>query len=129
LLEFELLQGRHTGENLAGYVYDILETYKLKTKLFCITTDNATNNDTLTASLEDRLANEDMIVFDPSEQHIPCVAHVLNLAVQTFLRNLKVLNVDSETTADDGDELEAATLDPEKDFAVTMTKIRNITKV
>ena len=110
-------------------MYDLLNQFDLKSKLFCVTTDNATNNDTLTGALETRLEIDDGIHFDPLEQHIPCVAHVLNLAVQSFLRNLKVLEDDTTSTSDDEDEVNDIFADPEKDFAVTMTKIREIIKV
>jgi hypothetical protein len=110
-------------------VYNLLDQFDLKSKLFCITTDNATNNDTLTAALETRLKVDDAIHFDQSEQHIPCVAHVLNLAVHSFLRNLKVLGDYPASTSDDEDELNNILPNPEKDFAVTITKIREIVKV
>jgi hypothetical protein len=130
LLGFELLHGRHTGEHLASYVYDLLVDFALKSKLFCVTTDNATNNYTLTSSLESRLEDDDdAIVFDASEQHIPCVAHVLNLAVQTFLRNLKICRDEAESTFDIDDDSVSASIGPEKDFAVTIQKIREVTKV
>jgi hypothetical protein len=71
--------------------------------------------------LELRL-DEDAIVFDLSEQHIPCVAHVFNLAIQTFLQNLKVLEEPTDSASDIGDQLAATCVDPEKDFAVTIKK-------
>ena len=94
-----------------------------------MTTDNATNNDTLTAAFETHLEVDDAIHFDQLEQYIPCVAHVLNLAVHSFVRNLKVLEDDSASTSDDEDKLNDILPDAEKDFAVTMTKIREIVKV
>ena len=127
LLGFELLEGRHTGEHLAAYVYEIAEEFQMKSKLFCVTTDNASNNYSLTSSLRTRLAeNDPPVIFDPSEQHSPCVAHVLNLAVKTFLSNLKVID---ESALSDEEQLDLSSIDPEKDFAVTMKKIRIITKV
>ena len=128
---FELLQRCHTGENLACYIFDLLVEFNIQTKLLCVTTDNATNNDTLTASFQTHLATSNFIVFNPSEQHIPCVAHILNLTVQTFLSNLHVIrndNKDTNTDIDDKDNHHRFP-DPEKDFAVTMDKIHEITNV
>jgi hypothetical protein len=110
-------------------VYDLLAQFGLKSKLYCVTTDNATNNDTLTVTLQTRLEIDDAIHFDQSEQHIPCVAHVLNLAVQSFLRNLKVLDDDPDTTSNEDCEPKDIVRNLEKDFAVTMTKIHEIVKV
>ena len=45
------IQGRHTGENLAPIVLDILQDYSITYKLGYIQMDNATNNDTLMAAL------------------------------------------------------------------------------
>ena len=45
------IQGRHTGENLAPIVLDILQDYNITSKLGYIQMDNATNNDTLIAAL------------------------------------------------------------------------------
>jgi len=45
LLEFKHVPGHHTGEALADEVYNILEKYELFEKLFCITMDNASNNE------------------------------------------------------------------------------------
>ena len=44
LLEFIHVPERHTGDNLASHVYDILHEYNIQTKLYCISTDNASNN-------------------------------------------------------------------------------------
>lgn len=64
-------------------MYDICE------KLFCITTDNATNNDTMCEELSDLLCESHEMDSDGEESHIACPAHVINLAVQTFLKNIK----------------------------------------
>jgi len=61
--------------------------------LFCITTDNASNNDTTCTELSDRLYESHSINWNWQENHIACLAHVLNLSVQTFLKNLKVTEI------------------------------------
>ena len=51
VLALREIQGRHTGENLAPMVLDILQDYGITHKLGYIQMDNATNNDTLIAAL------------------------------------------------------------------------------
>ena len=60
-----------------------------------ITTDNASNNNTFCQILESKCINEN-INFDKKNHHIRCIAHVLNLAVQTFLKSLKAEGFENE---------------------------------
>jgi hypothetical protein len=71
-------------------------------KLLGVTTDNAANNNTLLACLE-RVCHDRGIVFDKSEQHVRCVAHVVNLAVQALLRELGTDASDGESSPNSGD--------------------------
>ncbi|KAJ5310940.1 uncharacterized protein N7443_003401 [Penicillium atrosanguineum] len=47
LLGFEPLHGTHSGTNLSSVVLDILLQHKIEGRVFAITTDNASNNQTL----------------------------------------------------------------------------------
>jgi hypothetical protein len=51
VLALRVIQGRHTGENLAPIVIDVLQDYGIAHKLGYIQMDNATNNDTLMAAI------------------------------------------------------------------------------
>jgi len=114
LLDFFHIPERHTGRNLAIRLHKILHEYNIHTKLYCITTDNASNNGKMMKSLR-RLLHKDGIRWDGPRHHIPCFAHVINLAVQSFLKNLKVASlsdehswknapVDEESGGDESDE-------------------------
>jgi hypothetical protein len=89
-LSFKQLKGRHTGKRLSKEVLDILIEFDLAEKLFCITTDNAGNMGKLMKCLSKRLRKQG-INWDASENHISCLNHVLNLAVQAFLKKIKAL--------------------------------------
>ena len=89
LLAFEILEDHHTGCNLATIVFDVLDEYDLCDKLFCITSDNASNNSTMVEQLQNHLEQRD-IDWDPEVHHIPCLAHIINLVVQAFLQKLQV---------------------------------------
>ena len=54
-----------------------------------ITTDNATNNDTLMKILQNACQTQN-IEFTAYDNHVHCLAHVINLAAQAALSKLKV---------------------------------------
>jgi hypothetical protein len=57
-LDFGHLKDKHSGENLASYTFLILDSFKLKQKLFSITRDNASNNSTLCCHLYKKLKHK-----------------------------------------------------------------------
>ena len=59
------------------------------------TTDNATNNDTFMITLQQTCENRS-IDFTARNNHVRCLAHVINLAAQAALSKLKVGYVDNE---------------------------------
>ena len=131
------LTGHHTGEYMADVIYDLLEEYGIKEKLFCITTDNAGNNVTLVKELSKLLA-VDGISWDWKTHHIPCLAHIINLVVQKFLKALiKDLDDSDDLSFDDLDaaDIQAAAgntvvddgFDPAS-FGAILGKIRSIAK-
>jgi len=85
LLFFIHLTGPHTGSLLASKVYQTLDEYDLKKRLFCITGDNAANNMIMAKHLLNHLAINDNIAWDPDTGYISCFAHIINLVVQKFI--------------------------------------------
>ena len=69
-------------------VLKVLHDYDIAEKLYCITTDNASNNFVMVKPLSECLREED-IEWDWKTQHIPCLAHIINLVVKNFLDNLE----------------------------------------
>lgn len=113
LLEFKHVPGHHTGVRLADEVFDILQKYNIVQKLYCITTDNASNNTTMMHSLSQRLREEEDYEWDPDQHHISCLNHIINLAVEDFIKNVKGFEragiiIDDDTSddeqADDDDD-------------------------
>ena len=96
LLEFLHIPERHTGRNLATHVHKVLHDYNIHTNLYCITTDNASNNGKMIKELTKLFRRKDNIIWNGPQHHIPCFAHVINLAVKAFLRNLKIAPVSDE---------------------------------
>jgi hypothetical protein len=70
---------------MANIVYRILEEYNLMERLHCITSDNASNNYALTRELSNKLRRDAGIEWNYETQHLPCLAHVINLLVKKLL--------------------------------------------
>jgi len=102
LLDFTKVPGSHKGTRLADHVYKVLKAFDIHHKLFCITTDNAENNRKMSKCLSTLLCNNDRIIWDPIKNHIDCLAHVLNLGVQSFIKTLKVSPLTDEEKFDLG---------------------------
>jgi hypothetical protein len=125
------MEGHHFGEVLAQEVFNVLEEYEISEKLFCITTDNAGNNTTLVRHLSVLLKDAKGIEWDPRKHHISCLNHIINLAVQDFLKSIKAIPTENDIDEDnegldlndDDEEL------PPEGFMWAMFKIRTITKV
>lgn len=117
--------GSHTGDYLAEELFAILEEFNITEKLFCITTDAASNNTSLVSNLSSILKTRKDIEWDHKKMHINCLDHVINLAVQKFLRSIKVVK-----SRDDEEDGEVEVVDSETEsFAGTLTKIRGLAKV
>ena len=140
LLAFDHVTGSHTGYQLANVVFAVVEKFDICNKLFCITADNASNNDKMFESLASLLKANYAVDWDPIAMHVRCMNHTINLAVQAFLRKLKVIKAKpiepnstfneepNEDTGDvedlDGDSDQASML-----FTQTLHKLRSIAKV
>lgn len=94
LLGFEPLQGSHTGDNLSETVFDILQKHSITDRVLSITTDNATNNNTMMIGVQD--AVQSLGLSDTSIFRIPCIAHVIQLSLNQLLGKMKVNPTDSE---------------------------------
>jgi len=141
LLTFQQIKGSHTGIHLAEFVYEALDRYGLCNNLFCITSDNASNNDRMYVKLATLLLERQGVEWDECAMHVRCMNHTINLAVQAFLKDLKVLRIrksPSDDTADDnynsdpedGEDIDDdEEVDNEEMFTTTLSKLRFIAKV
>ena len=95
LLDLAPLYGPHTGVNLCAAFESVCADFGVLEKLLAVTTDNAASNNRFITQLEsDCLPNG--IEFRKGENHVRCVAHVINLAVQALLQALRSEPPDSE---------------------------------
>jgi hypothetical protein len=88
LLDFVPLHGVQSGEDLCEVLVAKCKEFDILDKLLGITTDNAANLAKLLSCFENTCLSHN-IAFKKKEQHVRCVAHVTNLAVQALLCALK----------------------------------------
>ncbi|CAG8446528.1 17985_t:CDS:2, partial [Dentiscutata erythropus] len=65
-----------------------------------ITTDNASNMNSMFTNLEEKYFNEDL-EFSSANQHVYCLAHIINLAVQEILKSLYNYNFEENDEVDE----------------------------
>jgi hypothetical protein len=90
LLGFKPITGPHTGRNLAEVVEAVLERYNLTCRLFAVTSDNASNNDTMRSTLEASIASQN-VSWNANMMKCSYLAHVLNLASKALLKDMEIV--------------------------------------
>ena len=129
-MDFCHVEGRHTGDHLGRELFEVLEYYDISAKLFCITSDSAGNCGKTCKALINILRDEKGIRWNYKERYIRCMNHVINLAVQDFLKSIKGLSPeDEDENVDDSEESGDTNVILPEGFALAMWKIRELTKV
>jgi hypothetical protein len=132
LIGFEPLHGSHSGKELATVVKRVIESYHIEESVHSITTDNASNNSTLIQSMNELVEelqyrlNRDEGFFTGRIQHMPCFAHVLQLALKALLGSIRInpTNADIQLNWDESNaELELGNLKSSKGIAWTLAKV------
>jgi hypothetical protein len=84
------VKGQHTGALLAGHLKKVLDRFQLTDgRLLGITTDNASSKYSMTRKLQTSLEASG-IEWPALRNHIPCMAHVIQLALGAFMSGLGV---------------------------------------
>lgn len=74
----------HTGENMANVVIAALKFYGILPQIGAITSDNVGANDSMCNIIAEKIQEE--FQWDPDENRIRCLPHIINLAVKAFLK-------------------------------------------
>ena len=100
---FQAISGVHSGKNISRYLVNSLDCFGILTqthsKLLCITADNATNNDAMCDNIETILSHRCIFTFNSTTHHLPCLAHVLNLAITDIMSVITNIAAVETTTA------------------------------
>jgi hypothetical protein len=85
LLAIREINGSHTGENIGGKIFEIIEEYQIAFKLGYCVLDNASNNDTALNSMSELMMETYGIPYDVSSYRLRCLGHIINLVVISLL--------------------------------------------
>lgn len=98
LIGFEHLDGPHTGAELAKVVFQCAVKNGIEKRIMAITTDNASNNSTLLASIQEMILEltKENGYFKNRVQHIPCFSHVIQLGLQALLGSIRLIPSNEE---------------------------------
>ncbi|CEJ62526.1 hypothetical protein PMG11_11023 [Penicillium brasilianum] len=119
LLGFEPLEGTHSGENLCSVLLKRLQDYNITHRILAITTDNASNNQTLIDRLNDEIETLAEVTGAPVVR-VPCIAHVIQLSLKGLLVHMK-LEPSNESAER---EFKPRPTDGNKDILATLNKVR-----
>ncbi|KAM0664385.1 hypothetical protein ACQRIU_006967 [Beauveria bassiana] len=79
LLGLPRIEGRHSGENLAERVSEIIHEYGFENRVGYFVTDNAESNDTCLAHLGSEMG------FEKPHRRLRCCGHIINLVARSIL--------------------------------------------
>ncbi|KIJ91874.1 hypothetical protein K443DRAFT_66117, partial [Laccaria amethystina LaAM-08-1] len=78
-------------ENMADAVWETLVLYGLVGKVLAIVMDNASNNNTLMASLE-RCCTARGVYYSARDSHMRCMPHTVHLAAIKLLKGIGAIS-------------------------------------
>ncbi|CAN6975906.1 unnamed protein product, partial [Brassica rapa subsp. trilocularis] len=89
ILTFCALPPPHTGMNVALKLLESVEEWGLEKKMFSLTLDNATSNDSMQDIVKTQVLLSNDLLCGGEFFHVRCAAHILNLIVQDGLKVIK----------------------------------------
>ncbi|KAF4213877.1 hypothetical protein CNMCM6805_003710 [Aspergillus fumigatiaffinis] len=126
LLGFVPLHGAHSGVNLGSLLFELLQQHQIAHRVLAITTDNASNNNTLMSSIQESV--QSLGVGNAAIIRIPCIAHIIQLSLNDLLGLMKA-NPKNETIQTDWSDTCSGFLDSRHQntaIANTLNKIRKL---
>jgi hypothetical protein len=88
LLGFEPIHRTHTGAKLSAVFLERLQQFDIQDHVLVITTDNASNNNTLIISIQESMQSLDLL-NNTLIVRIPCLAYVIQLSLKELLGLIK----------------------------------------
>lgn len=126
LLGFVPLYGAHSGVNLGSVLFDLLRQHQIADRVLAITTDNASNNNTLMSSIQESV--QALGLDNAAIIRIPCMAHIIQLSLHDLLGLMKA-SPKNETVQTDWSDTCTPCLDlrrPNATIADTLNKVGRV---
>ncbi|XP_019427048.1 PREDICTED: zinc finger BED domain-containing protein RICESLEEPER 2-like [Lupinus angustifolius] len=89
VLSFVKVPAPRRGVDVADAIFKCLKSWGIDEKVFSISVDNASYNDSCLKTLKENLSCDSRLVLDGALFHVRCCAHILNLLVQDGLKEIK----------------------------------------
>ncbi|KAL8107303.1 hypothetical protein AgCh_023926 [Apium graveolens] len=86
ILNLRFMPPPHTGQLLAEKFISLLKEWGIERKVFSLTLDNASANNSFIEILKSHLNMNGVLLCDGDYFHVRCGAHILNLIVQSGLK-------------------------------------------
>ncbi|EXX56201.1 hypothetical protein RirG_218340 [Rhizophagus irregularis DAOM 197198w] len=87
---FVKLEESHSEKNIKEFFLKSFKDFEIITKIFDITTDNASNNNTFFEEVSNEFAEKN-IEFDNVNQHVYYLTYIINLTTQKAFKLLKAI--------------------------------------
>ncbi|KAI0504116.1 hypothetical protein KFK09_015063 [Dendrobium nobile] len=88
IINFSFMPSPHDGISIFEKILSLLVEWKIEAKLFSITLDNASANNTSVDYLRNHLNLRSGLLCDSDFFHIRCTAHIVNLVAQEGLKDI-----------------------------------------
>ena len=85
VISFFVVETPHTGIAMFNQLLECIQEWNIEYKIFGITLDNASSNDSMDFELRKNLVDKNALPIDGELLHNRCAAHVINLIVQEGL--------------------------------------------
>ncbi|XP_031247880.1 zinc finger BED domain-containing protein RICESLEEPER 2-like [Pistacia vera] len=89
ILNFLYIAPPRTGSQIADLIYKCLKEWGIENKVYTISMDNASSNDTAIRILKENLAIDNRLLCGGRLFHVRCCAYILNLIVQDGLSQIR----------------------------------------
>ncbi|KAF1867965.1 hypothetical protein Lal_00042433 [Lupinus albus] len=89
VLSFVKVLAPRRGVDVADVIFKCLKSWGIDEKVFSVSIDNASYNDSCLKTLEENISCDSRLVLDGALFHVRCCAHILNLLVQDGLKEIK----------------------------------------
>ncbi|KAL5176979.1 Zinc finger BED domain-containing protein RICESLEEPER 2 [Glycine soja] len=89
VLSFVKVPAPRHGIDVADAIFKCLKTWGIENKVFSISVDNASCNDSCIRCLKENISLSSKLFLGGSLFHVRCCAHILNLLVQDYLSTIK----------------------------------------
>ena len=110
VIDLARLRGLQSAENVTSSFCQTLDDFDLWSKLLAVTTDNESKMKSFASKLEPIAARKG-VNFKATDNHIPCLAHIINLSCQEILKSIgggkpmKTNNLEIDSDEDDSEDL------------------------